>query len=106
MGVEGLRLSLAGVQEKAAVCLVDGEIAVPLEGTPTTHILKPTISKFPGSVQNEYLCLRTAARLALPVPEVKMGRAGKESGTQFDHGVLDKVVAQAQRNANTLAKIK
>jgi len=78
MGVEGLRLSLAGVQDKAAVCLVDGKIAVPLEGTPTTHILKPTISKFPGSVQNEYVCLRTAARLTLPVPEVKMGRAGEE----------------------------
>ena len=78
MGVEGLRLSLAGVQEKAAVCLVDGKIAMPLEGTPTTHILKPTISKFPGSVQNEYVCLRTAARLTLPVPEVKMGRAGEE----------------------------
>lgn len=78
MGVEGLRLSLAGVQQKAAVCVVDGKIAVPLHGTPTTHILKPTISKFPGSVQNEYICLRTAARLTLPVPEIKMGRAGEE----------------------------
>ena len=78
MGVEGLRISLAGVQDKAAVCLVDGTIAVPLEGTPTTHILKPTISRFPGSAQNEYLCLRTAARLNLPVPAVKLGRAGEE----------------------------
>jgi serine/threonine-protein kinase HipA len=78
LGVEGLRLSLAGVQEKAAVCLLDGKIAVPLEGTPTTHILKPTISKFPGSVQNEYLCLRTAASLSLPAPDARMGRAGKE----------------------------
>jgi serine/threonine-protein kinase HipA len=79
MGVDGLRLSLAGVQDKAAVCLADGKIAVPLEGTPTTHILKPTISKFPGSVQNEYLCLRTAARLTLGVPQVKMGRAGEQT---------------------------
>ncbi len=78
MGVEGMRLSLAGVQEKAAVCLVDDKIAMPLEGTPTTHILKPTILKFPGSVQNEYICLRTAARLTLPVPKVKIGRAGEE----------------------------
>ena len=78
LGVEGLRLSLAGVQEKAAVCLLDDKVAIPLAGTPTTHILKPSISKYPGSVQNEYLCLRTAARLGLPVPKVKMGRAGKE----------------------------
>lgn len=77
-GVEGLRLSLAGVQEKAAVCLLDGKIAIPLGGTPTTHVLKPSISRIPGSVQNEYICLRTAARLGLPVPHVKMGRAGTE----------------------------
>ncbi len=78
MGVEGLRLSLAGVQDKAAVCVRDGEIAVPLEGTPTTHILKPSIPRYPGSVQNEYLCLRTAAALGLPVPQVRMGRAGTQ----------------------------
>ena len=78
MGVEGLRLSLAGVQEKAAVCVLDDKIAIPLEGTPTTHILKPSMSKYSGTVQNEYLCLRTATRLGLPVPGVKMGRAGKE----------------------------
>lgn len=78
LGVEGLRLSLAGVQEKAAVCIADGQVAVPLEGTPTTHILKPSVSKFPGSVQNEFVCLRTAARLGVPAPEVQMKRAGKE----------------------------
>ena len=78
MGVEGLRLSLAGVQEKAAVCVLDDKIAIPLGGTPTTHILKPSISKYPGSVQNEYLCLRTATRLGLAIPDVRMGRAGKE----------------------------
>lgn len=79
LGVEGLRLSLAGVQEKAAVCLLDGKIAIPVGGTPTTHILKPSISKYPGSVQNEYLCLRTAARVGLPASKVEMGRAGKEN---------------------------
>ncbi len=78
MGVEGLRLSLAGVQEKAAVCVFEDKIAIPLAGTPTTHILKPSMSKYSGSVQNEYLCLRTATRLGLPVPDVKMSRAGKE----------------------------
>lgn len=79
IGVEDLRLSLAGVQEKAAVCLRDGRIAIPISGTPTTHILKPSISKFPGSVQNEYLSLTTAARIGLPVPKVEMRRAGKET---------------------------
>lgn len=79
IGVEGLRLSLAGVQEKAAVCVLEDKIAIPIGGTPTTHILKPLISKYPASVQNEYLCLRAAARVGLPVPQVKMGRAGKET---------------------------
>lgn len=79
LGIEDLRLSLAGVQEKAAVCLLDGKIAIPISGTPTTHILKPSISKYPGSVQNEFLCLRTAARVGLPASKVQMGCAGREN---------------------------
>ena len=58
LGVEGLRLSLAGAQDKAAVCLIDNKIALPINGCPTTHILKPEIRGYEGIVQNEYLCLK------------------------------------------------
>src|SRR3990167_8344781 len=40
MDIEGLRLSLAGVQNKAAICLINNEIAFPENGCQTTHILK------------------------------------------------------------------
>ena len=76
LGVDGLRLSLAGVQEKAAVCVQADEICLPLLGTPTTHILKPANEKFPSLVPNEYLCLVTAKDLGLEVPSVQMKFAG------------------------------
>lgn len=75
--VDGMRLSLAGAQDKAAVCVVDGKIALPQHGAPTTHILKPAILRFLETVENEYLCLRMAGRLGMPVPAVEIRRAGK-----------------------------
>ncbi len=45
-GEDGLRLSLAGAQSKVPVVLVDGAVALPAHGQPTTHILKPPISRF------------------------------------------------------------
>jgi serine/threonine-protein kinase HipA len=75
IGADGLRLSLAGVQDKAAVCLIGNEIALPEKGSPTTHILKPAISLFDSTVQNEYLCLRIAKRLGFEVPNVEMRKA-------------------------------
>jgi serine/threonine-protein kinase HipA len=71
-GVEGLRLSLAGAQDKAAVCLIEGQPALPLHGTPTTHLLKPAIAQLEASVLNEYLCLRLASAVKLPVPNVDL----------------------------------
>jgi serine/threonine-protein kinase HipA len=72
LGVEGLRLSLAGAQDKAAVCLIDNEVALPQNGCPTTHILKPAIQGFDGMVHNEYLCLKLAQQIGLKVPFVEI----------------------------------
>ncbi|HEV7276563.1 MAG TPA: type II toxin-antitoxin system HipA family toxin [Devosiaceae bacterium] len=75
-GEEGVRLSLAGAQDKLAVCM-DGEvIALAKGGRPTTHILKPFIENLEGSVENELFCMRLAARLRLQVPAVAMRQAG------------------------------
>lgn len=43
IGVGGLHLSLAGAQDKATVCLLEGLVSIPRNGTPTTHILKPMV---------------------------------------------------------------
>ncbi|TKT75714.1 type II toxin-antitoxin system HipA family toxin [Aquamicrobium sp. LC103] len=78
-GEEGVRLSLAGAQDKLAVCVDGQNIGLAKGGRPTTHILKPFIQALEGTVENELFCLRLAARLGLPVPKVEMRRAGEVS---------------------------
>ena len=70
-GAQGLRLSLAGAQSKVPVVLVDGDIALPLTGQPTTHILKPPIARFPGTTENEAFVMRLAAEIGLDVAPVE-----------------------------------
>ena len=51
-------ISGAGAQDKLIACLRDGKILLPLNGTPSTHIIKPAIDRFPESVFNEWFCMR------------------------------------------------
>jgi serine/threonine-protein kinase HipA len=66
-GEEGLRLSLAGAQSKVPVVLVGGAVALPAPGQPTTHILKPPISRFTATTENEAFMMRLAAAIGLDV---------------------------------------
>ena len=66
-GKDGLRLSLAGAQSKVPVVLVDGRIALPAPGRPTTHILKPPIERFPGTTENEAFAMALAKEVGLSV---------------------------------------
>jgi serine/threonine-protein kinase HipA len=70
-GDEGIRLSLAGAQDKVAVRIEDGEVSVPLGGAPSTHILKPAVERFDGVVFNEALCMKLAAASDLPTDGVE-----------------------------------
>lgn len=79
VGDEGVSMSLAGVQDKLPVGIVDGTIAVPLNGTPSTHILKPDAPRLAGSVFNEALCLTLARLIGLDAAKVTTGRAGKRT---------------------------
>ncbi|PZA10034.1 type II toxin-antitoxin system HipA family toxin [Rhodopseudomonas palustris] len=74
-GEEGVRLSLAGAQDKLAVCVEGDAIGLARGGRPTTHILKPFIQALDGSVENELFCMRLAARLKLPAPDVALRRS-------------------------------
>lgn len=76
-GEDGVRLSLAGAQDKLAVRLIGNKLALMRGGAPTTHILKTLISDRPDvtdSVHNELFCLMLAARCGLSVPHVQMRR--------------------------------
>ncbi|MGU9982562.1 type II toxin-antitoxin system HipA family toxin [Phreatobacter sp. HK31-P] len=66
-GEGGLRLSLAGAQSKVPVVLVEGAVALPAPGQPTTHILKPPISRFMATTENEAFVMRLAAAIGLDV---------------------------------------
>jgi len=69
VGDEGIRISGAGSQEKLVACVKDEKIALPLYGTPSTHIIKPVIPNFPDSVFNEYFCMKLAHKAGLPVAD-------------------------------------
>ena len=50
---EGIRLSLAGAQDKLPVVVEGDRIGVPLDRTPSTHIVKTPIERFDDTVANE-----------------------------------------------------
>jgi serine/threonine-protein kinase HipA len=70
-GDEGIRLSLAGAQDKVALRIEGDKISVPLGGAPSTHILKPAVERFAGVVFNEALCMNLAAAAGLPTARVE-----------------------------------
>ncbi len=79
-GDAGIRLSLAGAQDKIAVRMEDGEVCLPLGGAPSTHILKPAVERFEGVVFNEALAMRLAAAASLPSASVE---TSKVDGTDY-----------------------
>jgi len=75
-GVKGVRISLAGVQDKAAIIVrEDGTFVLP-QGKPSTHILKPAIAEFRESALNEYLTMDLASKVGVDAPSVQYRRAG------------------------------
>lgn len=77
-GTEGLRLSLAGAQDKLPVVYDGTRIGLPLNGSPSTHILKPPIREVEDSVTNEAFCLHLAKAMKLPVAQASIYRAGHQ----------------------------
>ena len=69
-GEEGIRLSLAGAQNKLPVYFDGQYISLPMGTAASSHILKPPIVHYPHTVENETFCLQLAARMGLPVPDV------------------------------------
>ena len=70
-------ISGAGAQDKLIACLRDGKIFLPLRGTPSTHIIKPEIERFPCSVQNEFFCMKLSRRCGFDTAECGIVRFGK-----------------------------
>ena len=71
-GKDGLRLSLAGAQDKLPVVFDGARIGLPLNGTPSSHILKPAIHAVEDSVTNEGFCMALAEAMQLKPAKSKV----------------------------------
>ena len=72
-GEDGIRLSLAGAQDKIPVRLDSGSIAIPRGSAPSSHVLKPAIATYEGIVFNEASCLALASACGLNAAPVEIG---------------------------------
>ena len=82
---EGLRVSLAGAQEKTALLKHQGRWCRPLGATPTTHIFKLPLGLIGGrmldmsaSLENEWLCSRILHAYRIPIARCEIGEFGAE----------------------------
>ena len=89
VGADGVRLSLAGGQEKSVLAVIgpdgnprpgpcgDGDrVAVPIGGAPSTLIVKPDNPRYlNGIVENEAYCLSLAAAIGIEAAETGTLRA-------------------------------
>lgn len=73
-GKEGVRLSLAGAQDKLPVVFDGVRIGLPVNGAPSSHILKPAIQAVEHSVQNEGFCMALADAMKLKPAKSKVHR--------------------------------
>ena len=73
-GEDGIRLSLAGAQDKIAVRIDDGKISIPRGSAPSSHVLKPAIDTYEGVVFNEAFCMALARAGGLNAAPVDIGK--------------------------------
>ncbi len=102
-GDEGIRLSLAGAQDKVAVRMEGGEVCLPLGDAPSTHIVKPAVERFEGVVFNEALCMKVAAAAGLPVATVETGTIDGMTYLMVER--YDRIHRQAAGEAATVERL-
>jgi serine/threonine-protein kinase HipA len=98
-GEDGVRLSLAGAQDKIALYIEGNQTYLPLGNAPSSHILKPDHPRFRGLVFNEAFCMKLAKQIGLSVANVEIrkvddveylmverfDRLHVQSGTEIKH---------------------
>lgn len=92
VGEEGVRQSLAGGQKKSALAVLDeagapvlrlpqdGDVlAIPLNGAPSTLIVKPDNPNLPGITENEVWCLRMAQAVGIDAVQATILQSSKRT---------------------------
>ena len=101
-GKDGYRYSAAGAQDKLVARIKDGRLLLPLDGTPSTHIVKPGSDDFADSVENEFFCQRLAAELGVRAAKATIAVFGGDRyyvSERFDRETVDgKVVRLHQED--------
>lgn len=75
-GDEGVRLSLAGAQNKLPLYVEDGNYFVPEGNHASSHILKTAIPQLENTVVNEAFCMNLAQKVGMPVPVAQVVEIG------------------------------
>ena len=91
VGEEGFRISGAGAQDKLIACVRNGQVLLPLNGTPSTHIIKTEIRNYPGSVENEWYSMSLASACGLSVAASEIAEIGGRRrfvSTRYDRALL------------------
>jgi serine/threonine-protein kinase HipA len=89
-GRDGIRLSLAGAQDKLPVVFDGQRIGLPMGGQPSTHILKPAIAAVEDSVRNEAYCMSLAQAMGLSTAQAQIFPVGDRRvllATRYDRVV-------------------
>ncbi|MGI3211847.1 HipA domain-containing protein [Roseovarius tibetensis] len=92
VGEEGVRQSLAGGQKKSALAVLgpdgapvlrlpqgDDMLAIPLNGAPSTLIVKPDNPNLPGITENEVWCLLMAQAIGVDAAQVTILQSTKRT---------------------------
>lgn len=92
VGEEGVRQSLAGGQKKSALAVLspdgapvlrlpqEGDVlAIPLNGAPSTLIVKPDNPNLPGITENEVWCLRMAQAIGIEAAQASILQSSKRT---------------------------
>lgn len=91
---EELRLSLAGAQDKLPLAYFNGKFYLPINGSPSTHIIKSTGNgELKSLAANEYICMQLAKIAGLSVPESKLCSIGDQ-----EFFIIERYDRQFKRN--------
>ena len=97
---EGIVLSLAGVNDKAAVVVRNGAVGLPRHGFPSTHIIKVDIPGLQDSVKTEFFCLMLAKGVGMRVPRAALHDAEDQSFMlmqRYDRRVEDRKLVRVHQ---------
>lgn len=76
-GTGGIRLSLAGAQDKLAVKVEGSRLLLPEGSSPSTHILKFANPDYKHMPENELIVTKLAARCGLPTVDAELRTIGR-----------------------------